>query len=268
IKPVDSTAGPELAANNAQPSPDFTQSPAETRRETDAEETAELDAARSGAAMGETEEGSPQPGEDISAEGQDISPAANAEETREQEILPNPFDINEIADPWLGEDGEEGILLNPLQGDSVPGAGEPLHSTQLDEPSVLNDINTTVYSRQKLTGAKRRRRRRFKPSTASNHHGNAPAALQELDGEGTVGEEDRAIWDQKLANLSEDPLLEKIISVVIAHPSYGPSSIRKMLIEMNLVEAPLSRSMVYRKLSEVNLNTRAKRRAFAQAQML
>ena len=66
-----------------------------------------------------------------------------------------------------------------------------------------------------------------------------------------------------MSELSGDPVLEKIISVVIAHPSYGPSAIRKMLINLNLINESITRSDIYRKLSEVNLSTRAKRIAFA-----
>lgn len=69
-------------------------------------------------------------------------------------------------------------------------------------------------------------------------------------------------------DLSDDPILEKIISVVIANPSYGPSAIRNMLIEMDLADESLTRSIVYRKLSTVNLTTREKRRAFARANSL
>lgn len=67
------------------------------------------------------------------------------------------------------------------------------------------------------------------------------------------------------AELQDDPMLEKIISVVIANPSYGPSAIRSMLINMNLAGDVLTRSDVYKKLVEVDLNTRAKRIAFARA---
>lgn len=67
------------------------------------------------------------------------------------------------------------------------------------------------------------------------------------------------------ADLRTDPLLEKIISVVLANPAYGPSSIRQMLIKLNMANESLTRSDIYRKLEEVNLSTRAKRMAFAKA---
>lgn len=71
-----------------------------------------------------------------------------------------------------------------------------------------------------------------------------------------------------IPDFSHDPLLEKIISVVIANPTFGPSLIRNMLISMNLADKSLTRSMVYRKLAEVNLSTRARRIVFAESNRL
>ncbi len=91
--------------------------------------------------------------------------------------------------------------------------------------------------------------------------------MQEAPVDAAFYELDEGLSDDDLlvSDFSHDPLLEQIISVVIANPSYGPSLIRKMLITMNLADNSLTRSMVYRKLSEVNLSTRARRIAFAKA---
>lgn len=67
------------------------------------------------------------------------------------------------------------------------------------------------------------------------------------------------------ADLKSDPLLEKIVSVVISNPAYGPSAIRKMLIKMSIADESLPRSLIFQKLQDVDLSTRAKRIAFAHA---
>ena len=72
----------------------------------------------------------------------------------------------------------------------------------------------------------------------------------------------------KPTDLSSDPMLEKIISVVIANPAYGPSAIRQMLIRLSMADESLTRSDIYRKLDEFDLSTRAKRIAFARANTL
>lgn len=69
-------------------------------------------------------------------------------------------------------------------------------------------------------------------------------------------------------DLSSDPMLEKIVSVVIANPAYGPSAIRQMLIRLSMADESLTRSDIYRKLEEYDLSTRAKRIAFARANSL
>lgn len=70
------------------------------------------------------------------------------------------------------------------------------------------------------------------------------------------------------SDLNNDPLLEKIISVIIANPVYGPSAIRQMLIRLSMADESLTRSIIYRKLQDVDLSTRAKRIAFARANSL
>ena len=70
------------------------------------------------------------------------------------------------------------------------------------------------------------------------------------------------------ATLKKDPVLEKIISVIIANPEFGPSAIRQMLITMKLTDESLTRSDIYKILSNIDLHTRAKRIAFAQANSL
>ncbi|MCA9743962.1 MAG: STAS domain-containing protein [Deferribacteres bacterium] len=69
-------------------------------------------------------------------------------------------------------------------------------------------------------------------------------------------------------DLSTDTMLEKIVSVVIANPAYGPSAIRQMLIRLSMADESLTRSDIYRKLEEYDLSTRAKRIAFARANSL
>jgi anti-sigma B factor antagonist len=69
-------------------------------------------------------------------------------------------------------------------------------------------------------------------------------------------------------DLNSDPLLEKIVSVVIANPVYGPSAIRQMLIKMSLADESLPRALISQKLQDVDLSTRAKRIAFAHANSL
>jgi len=64
--------------------------------------------------------------------------------------------------------------------------------------------------------------------------------------------------------IDDDSLSDKIIDVVIANPNYGPSAIRKMLLDMKLIDPSVTRSMIFKKLLQLGLGTRAKREAFAR----
>ncbi len=66
-------------------------------------------------------------------------------------------------------------------------------------------------------------------------------------------------------NTRGDQLLERIINIIISNPTYGPSTIRLALIRNGYADHSLTRSMIFKKLSDVNLSTRNKRIEFSQA---
>jgi len=178
--------------------------------------------------------------------------------------LENPFDIAEIEDPWLGND--ENLSLDSLAGifseaeirsfqeysPEQEKKDEPyfeLKETENPPQGESDDKNgLEKLSEQRSSFRRIQSRRRLR----SGRRKYTLAGTAKRNPEGPIN------------RLEDDPLLEKIISVVIANPSYGPSSIRNMLIKLKLADKSLTRSMVYRKLVEIGLNTRKKRELFAK----
>ncbi|KAA3612093.1 MAG: STAS domain-containing protein [Calditrichaeota bacterium] len=66
-------------------------------------------------------------------------------------------------------------------------------------------------------------------------------------------------------NVRGDALLQNIMRIIVANPTYGPSGIRLALIKMGHAENTLTRSMIFKKLNEIDLSTRNKRIEFAQS---
>lgn len=64
--------------------------------------------------------------------------------------------------------------------------------------------------------------------------------------------------------MKRDPLLDRIMNVVVANPSLGPSAIRIELIKMGYADDSLTRSMIFKRLNDADLSTRNKRIEFAQ----
>ncbi|KAA3657856.1 MAG: hypothetical protein DWQ10_12370 [Calditrichaeota bacterium] len=67
-----------------------------------------------------------------------------------------------------------------------------------------------------------------------------------------------------VSSVKKDPLLDKIMSIVVSNPSYGPSAIRLALIKMGQADDSLTRSMIFKKLNDADLSTRNKRIEYAQ----
>ena len=73
-------------------------------------------------------------------------------------------------------------------------------------------------------------------------------------------------FGKPVLNTRGDQLLERIVKIIVANPTYGPSTIRLALIRNGYADSSLTRSMIFKKLNAVNLSTRNKRIEFSQAQ--
>lgn len=199
------------------------------------------------------------------------------EETAEFRKMPEPRDDD--ADPWMGDEPQEGGAKSD-SGEATQVAPEPSGQDGLNGPQQAGEAVSRKKQPEKSLEASfgwnydPKKDADDLASLNTSYRGDrgyqygAVGYTAHEDEEGWLTLEEEEVELPELPDFADDPLLEKIISVVIARPSFGPSSIRDMLIRMELADESLTRSMVYRKLAAVNLNTRAKRIAFARANVL
>lgn len=155
--------------------------------------------------------------------------------------------------------GEPGATSTPVVSGARQRAAQrqappqPLHGASVtSRPKPWNDDKHEVGGHEASGGQNRGK-------TANGH---ASRGLRDFMPQPKPAEPETHVRLQY--DFQQDPLLEKIVSVVLVNPSYGPSAIRKMLINMHFADESLTRSEVYRKLEQVDLSTRAKRIAFAR----
>ncbi len=184
----------------------------------------------------------------------------------EPDRLENPFDIAEIDDPWLGDmevepdDSKlrsrlsEGMIddidLNALDFQQEIGGLDDGSSTNRNDCDPPDNWEATEDDYENLQWLKKDAESLFE-----THENNSLQHTNRLP-EHSSG--------KSRQSADEDSLMDQIISVVIANPNYGPSAIRKVLLEMNLIDPSVTRSMIFKKLIQLGLTTRGKREAFAK----
>ncbi len=171
---------------------------------------------------------------------------------QEPASLNNPFDITDVSDPWLG-----GVDLDYNEG----WEGE-----KADTASISGSLSAGIFS-DLVTGEY------LEEESAVSVDGWSPTPLEEAvfrwdasDNGGKHNTEKEAAKAAAEQSKLDPQLQEKIRKVVVAHPEYGPSAIRNHLLTEKLIEPKVTRSKIYRTLVELDLDTREKRRAYAQSQ--
>ncbi|MDQ7051596.1 MAG: hypothetical protein Q9P14_01360 [candidate division KSB1 bacterium] len=180
--------------------------------------------------------------------------------------LENPFDIAEIDDPWLGgmELEQDDSTLRSRLSDAM------IEEVDLNVPDFQQEFRGLDHGPSANSGE-------------SGHSGNWEATEEDYENLQWLKKDAVSLFEaaengnshhtsrlpdhpggNSRLRMDDDPLLEKIVSVVIANPSYGPSVIRKVLLDMNLIDPSVTRSMIFKKLIQLGLTTRAKREAFAK----
>ncbi len=193
-----------------------------------------------------------------------MAPTGQESQT-DAERLENPFDIAEIDDPWLGGtemEYDENKLRSRLSDARLDEVDLNVPDFQPEMPmgnaGAMKDGEPGAAGPEEVTEEDYENLQWLKHDAAT---------LFENSDNGRSEHPNRLLQNERQRSrtvIEDDALSDKIIDVVIANPNYGPSAIRKMLLDMKLIDPSVTRSMIFKKLLQLGLGTRAKREAFAR----